>query len=188
MLPITAYGHPILKKVGEDIDKDYPGLEKLIEDMFETMYNSRGVGLAAQQINKAIRLFVIDASPYGEDYPEALDFKKVFINARITSFEGDDWEVEEGCLSVPGINEFVKRKSIIKMTYLDENFVEHNETFEGMTGRIIQHEYDHIEGKVFVEKLPQIKKMLLKRKLNDISIGISPAEYKMTLPRKKSKR
>jgi peptide deformylase len=188
MLPITAYGHPTLKKVGEEIDKDYPGLEQLIEDMFETMYNSRGVGLAAHQINKAIRLFVIDATPYGEDHDEASDFKKIFINAKITSFEGDDWEMEEGCLSVPGINEYVKRKTIIKITYFDENFVKHEEEFDGIISRIIQHEYDHIEGKVFVERLPQIKKMLLKRKLNDISIGISPAEYKMIYPRKKGRR
>lgn len=185
MLPITAYGHPTLKKVGVEIDKDYPGLEQLIKDMFETMYNSRGVGLAAHQINRAIRLFIIDATPYEEDYPEAKDFKKVFINAQITSFEGDDWEIEEGCLSVPGINEFVKRSTIVKVTYYDENFEKHEESFEGIAARIIQHEYDHIEGKVFIERLPHIKKILLKRKLNDISIGISPAEYKMILPRKK---
>ncbi len=188
MLPITAYGHPTLKKVGEEIDKDYPTLEKLIEEMFETMYHSKGVGLAAQQINKAIRLFIIDASLYGDDYEEAKDFKKVFINAKITSFEGDDWEVEEGCLSVPGINEFVKRKSIVKITYQDENFKKHEETYDGMLSRIIQHEYDHTEGVVFVERLPQLKKMLLKRKLNDISSGKSPADYKMIYPRKKGKR
>lgn len=185
MLPITAYGHPTLKKVGVDIDKDYPGLEQLIEDMFETMYHTRGVGLAAHQINRAIRLFVIDATPYGEDYPEAVDFKKVFINAKITSFEGDDWEMEEGCLSVPGINEFVKRKTVVKITYYDENFEKHEEVYDGIAARIIQHEYDHIDGKVFIERLPHLKKILLKRKLHDISIGISPAEYKMILPRKK---
>ncbi len=188
MLPITAYGHPTLKKVGKEIDKDYPGLEQLIEDMFETMYNSRGVGLAAQQINKAIRLFIIDASLYGDEYEEAKDFKKIFINAKITSFEGDDWEVEEGCLSVPGINEFVKRKKIIKITYQDENFVKHEETYDGMISRIIQHEHDHIEGVVFIERLPQIKKLLLKRKLKDISSGNTTAKYKMIFPRKKGKR
>lgn len=188
MLPITAYGHPTLKKVGEEIDKDYPGLNQLIEDMFETMYNSRGVGLAAQQINKAIRLFVVDASLYGEEYEEAKDFKKIFINAKITSFEGDDWEVEEGCLSVPGINEFVKRKRIIKITYQDENFVKHEETYNGMISRIIQHEYDHTEGIVFVERLPQIKKLLLKRKLKDISVGRNSADYKMLYARKKGRR
>ena len=188
MLPITAYGHPTLKKVGEEIDKDYPGLELLIEDMFETMYNSRGVGLAAHQINKAIRLFIIDASLYGDEYEEAKDFKKIFINAKIKSFEGDDWEVEEGCLSVPGINEFVKRKSIIKISFVDENFVKHEETYDGMISRIIQHEYDHTEGILFVERLPQIKKMLLKRKLNDISTGKSSVGYRMIYPRKKGKR
>jgi len=188
MLPITAYGHPTLKKVGVEIDQDYPDLKQLIEEMFETMYNSNGVGLAAQQINKAIRLFVVDASLYGEEHEEAVDFKKVFINAKITSFEGDEWEMEEGCLSVPGINEFVKRKSIIKITYQDENFVKHEETYDGILSRIIQHEYDHTEGIVFVERLPQIKKMLLKRRLNDISIGKSPADYKMIYPRKKGRR
>jgi len=188
MLPITAYGHPTLKKVGVEIDKDYPGLEQLIEEMYETMYNSKGVGLAAQQINKAIRLFVIDASLYGEEHEEAVDFKKIFINAKITSFEGDEWEMEEGCLSVPGINEFVKRKSIIKISYQDENFEKHEETYDGIISRIIQHEYDHTEGTVFVERLPQIKKMLLKRRLNDISSGKSPADYKMIYPRKKGRR
>jgi len=188
MLPITAYGHPILKKVGEKISKDYPDLKQLTEDMFETMYNSKGVGLAAHQINKAIRLFIIDASLYGDEYEEAKDFKKIFINAKITSFDGDDWEVEEGCLSVPGINEFVKRKSIINISYMDENFLEHEETYDGMLSRIIQHEYDHTEGIVFIERLPKIKKMLLKRKLSDISTGKSPANDKMIYPRKKGKR
>lgn len=188
MLPITAYGHPTLKKVGEEINKNYPDLKQLTEDMFETMYHSKGVGLAAHQINRAIRLFIIDASIYGDEYEEAKDFKKIFINAKITSFEGDDWEVEEGCLSVPGINEFVKRKSIIKITYYDENFQKHKETYNGMLSRIIQHEYDHTEGTVFIERLPQIKKMLLKRKLNDISTGKSPADYKMIYPRKKGRR
>lgn len=188
MLPITAYGHPTLKKVGEEINKDYPDLKQLTEDMFETMYHSKGVGLAAHQINRAIRLFIIDASLYGDEYEEAKDFKKIFINAKITSFGGDDWEVEEGCLSVPGINEFVKRKSIIKITYYDENFQKHKETYNGMLSRIIQHEYDHTEGTVFIERLPQIKKMLLKRKLNDISTGKSPADYKMIYPRKKGRR
>lgn len=188
MLAITAYGHPILKKVGVEIDKDYPELEKLIEDMYETMHNSHGVGLAAQQINRAIRLFVIDASPYGEEHEIAKDFKKVFINPIITSFEGEEFEMEEGCLSVPGINEYVKRPSKIKMTYQDENFETHEEEFDGIIARIIQHEYDHIEGKLFVEKIPQIRKMLIKRKLNDISVGKHPAEYKMLYPRKKIKR
>lgn len=188
MLAVTAYGHPTLKKVGVEIGPDYPGLEKLIEDMFDTMYNSRGVGLAAQQINKAIRLFIIDATPYAEDEERAKDFKKVFINAKITEFFGEEWEMEEGCLSVPGINEFVKRPSNIKITYQDENFETHEEEFDGILARIIQHEYDHTQGIVFVERLPAIKKMLLKRKLNDISTGKSPADYKMIYPRKKSKR
>ncbi len=185
MLHITAYGHPTLKKVGVEIDQSYPELDKLIEDMFETMYNSRGVGLAAQQVNKAIRLFVIDASPYGEEHEIAKDYKKVFINAKITSYEGEEYEMEEGCLSVPGINEYVKRPSRIKMTYQDENFETHEEEFEGIIARIIQHEYDHIDGKLFVERIPQITKILIKKKLKDISVGKHPADYKMVYPRNK---
>ncbi len=189
MLPITAYGHPTLKKVGEDIDKNYPELQKLITDMFETMYHSHGVGLAAQQINKAIKLFVVDASPFADEYPETKDYKKVFINAVIEKEEGVEWEFEEGCLSVPGINEYVKRKPVIYISYFDEDFNFHeNERIDGIKARIIQHEYDHTQGIVFIERLPNIKRMLLKSKLKDISNGKVDVNYKMIFPRKKVKR
>jgi len=188
ILPITAYGHPVLKKKGEKIDKDYPNLNMLIDDMFETMYYSKGVGLAAQQINRAIRLFIIDASPYEEEYPEIKDVKKVLINAEIVDKDGEEIEMEEGCLSVPEIREYVKRPEIIYMNYYDEKFIYHQgEKFDGLIARIIQHEYDHTEGVVFVEKLPNIKKVLLKRKLKDISNGKIDPGYKMIFPKKKVK-
>jgi len=140
MLPITAYGHPTLKKKGEIIDKDFPGLEQLIADMFKTMYESNGVGLAAQQVNRTIRLFLVDASPFAEEHPEAKDFKRVFINAHIDREEGEAWEFEEGCLSVPGINEYVSRMPVVYMSYYDENFNFHkSERFEGIPARIMHH-------------------------------------------------
>ena len=189
MLPITAYGHPTLKKVGEEITADYPGLDKLIEDMFESMYEAKGVGLAAQQVNKALKLFIIDASPYAEEYPDLKDVKKVFINAQIHKEEGDEWDFEEGCLSVPGINEFVRRKPVIHISYHDENFNFHeNVRFDGLVARIIQHEFDHTQGIVFIERLPHFKRLLLKGKLKDISTGKAEANYQMILPRKKSKK
>ncbi len=189
ILPITAYGHPILKKVGEDIREDYPELGKLIEDMFETMNYSKGVGLAAHQINKAIRLFIIDPTPFSEDFPELENKRFVFINANITDDEGEDVDFDEGCLSVPGITEPVKRPPIIYMSYYDENFNFHeNIRFEGILSRIIQHEYDHIEGKVFIEHLPNLKRLLLKGKLRYITTGTADVAYRMITPRKKGKR
>jgi peptide deformylase len=191
MLPITAYGHPTLKVKGEDIRSDYPGLKELIDDMFETMYEAKGVGLAAQQINRAIRLFVIDASPYADEFPELDGFKKVFINAHIVAEEGEEWDFEEGCLSVPGIQEFVRRKPVVYLNYYDEDWNYHeNERFDGLIARIIQHEYDHTDGVVFIERLPHFKRVLLKSKLKDISTGKAEADYKMILPRlrKKAKR
>ena len=193
ILPVVAYGDPVLKQECNDIDQDYPKLKELIENMFETMYGAAGVGLAAPQIGKGIRLFIVDAAPFAEDdedneYPEAKAFKQVFINPEITEEKGDEWGFEEGCLSIPNIREEVFRQPEVCIEYYDETFKLRKEKLNGIAARIVQHEYDHIEGKVFVEKLPQIKKMLLKRKLNDISVGISPAEYKMTLPRKKGKR
>jgi peptide deformylase len=190
VLPITAYGHSTLKKVGEDISKDYEGLNTLIDDMFETMYFSKGVGLAAHQINRPIRLFVIDPKPFGEDHPDVQDIsKKVFINAYITIEEGEEEEFEEGCLSVPGIIEAVKRKSVVYISYYDEEFEYHEEErFEGVMARIIQHEYDHVNGKLFVEKLSNLKRLLLKGKLRDITTGIADVAYKMILPRKKGRR
>ena len=189
ILPITAYGHPVLKKKGAKIDKDYPELNMLIDDMFETMYYSKGVGLAAQQINRAIRLFIIDASPYEEEYPEIKEFKKVLINAEVVDTDGEEIEMEEGCLSVPEIREYVKRPEIVYMNYYDENFNFHKaEKFDGLIARIIQHEYDHTEGVVFIERLPNIKKVLLKRRLKDISNGKIDPGYKMIFPRKRSKK
>ena len=189
ILPITAYGHPTLKKVGEDIDKDYPNLDKLIEDMFETMYNSKGVGLAAQQINKAIKLFTIDPTPFGEEFPNIDTKKRVFINAEIISKDGQEQEFAEGCLSIPGISEHVKRQSDIIISYYDENFNYHeNEKFHGIIARIIQHEYDHIYGTLFIDHLPNLKRMLLKGKLRNISNGTADVDYRMLLPKKKSKR
>ena len=189
ILPITAYGHPTLKKVGEDIRNDYENLNTLIEDMFETMYFSKGVGLAAHQINRAIRLFIVDPSPLKEDYPEIEELAKVFINAHITEREGENTDFEEGCLSVPGIREVVKRKPVIYISYYDEDFNFHeNERFDGILSRIIQHEYDHIEGKVFIEHLPNFKKLLLKGKLRDISTGNADVDYRMILPRRKGRK
>ena len=189
MLPITAYGHPTLKVKGEEISADYPNLEKLIDEMFETMYEAEGVGLAAQQINRAIRLFIIDASPFAEEHPELEDFKRVFINAKIVNEEGEEWDFEEGCLSVPGIREYIRRKPVVYLNYYDENWNYHeNERFDGIIARVIQHEYDHTDGVVFVERLPHFKKVLLKRKLRDISLGKSEAHYKMLYPRQKRKK
>jgi peptide deformylase len=190
LLPITAYGHPTLKKIAQDIDKDYPNLDVIIRDMFETMYFSKGVGLAAPQVDLSIRLLTIDASPYATDYPEAKDFKKVMINARIIEEEGTEWSFNEGCLSVPDIREDVVRKPKIRIQYVDENFQAYDEVYEGVRARIIQHEYDHLQGVLFVERLTSLKKMLLKRKLTDISKGNIKVDYRMKFPflyRKKNK-
>ena len=182
ILPVTAYGHPVLKKVAKDIEKEYPNLNKLIEDMFETMYSSKGVGLAAPQVDVSIRLIVIDATPYSEDHPETKNFKKVMINPHIISENGDDWIFNEGCLSIPDIREDVVRKSKIKIQYRDENFNQFEEDYDGILARIIQHEYDHLEGILFVERLTPLKKMLLKRKLSDISKGNIKVDYRMKFP------
>lgn len=179
VLPIVAYGDPVLRKMGLDITKDYPGLEKLIDDMFETMEKAKGVGLAAPQIGKAIRLFVIDSNKmYDEDEkPEGI--REVFINARIIEEDGDEWAFEEGCLSIPGIREDVYRQEDIVVQYYDRNFNFHEKTFTGLTARVIQHEYDHIDGKLFIDHLKPLKKSLLKGRLEKISKGIVDANYKM---------
>lgn len=182
ILPIVAYGHPTLKKLAEDITPDYPELNTLIADMWETMYEANGVGLAAPQVNKSIRLFVIDASPYGEDFPETADFKKVFINAHITSESGESAEMDESCLSLPGLSEKVGRLPKLEISYVDENFEPHTETYDGIIARIIQHEYDHIDGVLYVDRLSHFKKILLKGKLRDISTGNVDVAYKMTFP------
>lgn len=184
ILPIVAYGDPVLKKVAEEIDSDYPGLDKLIQDMYETMYSSKGVGLAAPQIGKSIRLFVIDASPFEDEYPELRDWKRTFINPRILEEDGEEWNFNEGCLSIPGIREDVERKPELILEYEDENFELHEEKFEGIIARVIQHEYDHLEGVLFTDRLSPLKKRLLKGKLNDISKGIVDVNYKMKFPKR----
>jgi len=179
LLPIVAYGDPVLKKVAQEIDSDYNGLPQLIADMFETMYAAKGVGLAAPQVGKSIRMFIIDATPFEDDYPELKGWKKVFINPRILEEEGEKWEYNEGCLSIPGIREEVVRKPSLVLEYEDENFELHEETFDGVIARVIQHEYDHLEGILFTDRLSPLKKRLLKGKLNDISKGIVDVTYKM---------
>lgn len=192
ILPIVAYGNPVLRKTGKDISPDYPGLEELIENMWETMYNSSGVGLAAPQINKDIRLFVMDSvqiiDGMNEDeraeYPGDDGYKGVFINAQIIHRDGDDWPYNEGCLSIPKIREDILRPETIHIRFMDENFKEHTETFKGITARVIQHEYDHIEGKLFIDYLKPLKKKLLKRKLDDISKGKISVDYRMSFEKK----
>jgi peptide deformylase len=188
VLPIVAYGNPVLRKVGMEITPDYPGLQKLIEDMWETMYNSKGVGLAAPQVNKDIRLFVMDSLQILEnleedeknDYPGDEGYKGVFINAGIKEVDGDEWPYNEGCLSIPKIREDILRRETITLHFFDENFMEHTKTFTGITARVILHEYDHIEGKLFIDYLKPLKKNLIKRKLNDISKGKVSVDYRMS--------
>jgi peptide deformylase len=182
VLPVVAFGHPVLKKVAEEVPRDYPGLDQFIADLWETMYVSDGVGLAAPQVNRSIRIFVIDASAFEEKYPETAGFKKTFINAEIYLEEGEEWAFNEGCLSFPGLREDILRKPVIHMRWFDEKFNAHDERFEGVIARIIQHEYDHIEGIVFVDRIPSLKKMLLKRRLNDISRGNVDVAYRMLFP------
>ncbi len=180
ILPIVGYGHSVLKKEAQEITKDYPELPKLIEDMFQTMYAANGVGLAAPQVNLSIRLIVIDAEPFKEMYPEAEGFKKVFINPTILEYKGEMWnDFEEGCLSLPEIYEEVSRPREVVVKYYDEDFVEHIEEFNGIRARVFQHEYDHLQGKVFVDRLSTLRKTLLKRKLNDIANNKVRTSYRM---------
>ncbi|WP_396635118.1 peptide deformylase [Maribacter sp. R86514] len=195
ILPIIAYGDPVLRKVADDIDKDYPKLNDLIANMWETMYNASGVGLAAPQIGLPIRIFLVDTTPFSgdedltEDEQKQLDgFKRVFINATIEEETGDEWAFNEGCLSIPDVREDVSRKDTIKITYLDENFKEHQETFDGLLARVIQHEYDHIEGVLFTDKLSSLKKRMLKSRLTNISKGKINVEYRMKFPAMKKGR
>jgi len=193
-LPIVAYGDPVLRKKAEEIDENYPDLKQLIDDMFETMYAARGVGLAAPQVGLPIRLFVLDASPFAEDDEDSegdaslVDFKKVLINPIIIEETGEKWAFNEGCLSIPDINEEVMRPSNVLINYLDENFEEQEVELSGLAARIVQHEYDHIEGKLFVDKLGPLKKAMLKRKLDAIARGMVRVAYKMKFPLKKKKR
>jgi len=181
--PIYVYGTPVLRKVAEDITPEYPNLKEFIEDMWETMYFSDGLGLAAPQVGKSIRLFVIDGSPMEEDEPKLKDFKKVFINAKITERVEEEILYNEGCLSIPLLREDVDRPIKIRMEYYDENFNFHDEWFDGMAARVIQHEYDHLEGILFVDRLAPLKKRLLKGKLNSIMKGKFKVDYKVKLPK-----
>jgi peptide deformylase len=191
ILPIVAFGSPVLRKVCEDITADYPQLDKLIADMWETMYNSNGVGLAAPQINQPIRLFVIDSEQIfanqDEDekgeYPDEPGFKGVFINAHITELNGKEWCYNEGCLSIPKVREDIFRNETVTLEYVDENFTPHVRTFNGITGRIILHEYDHTDGKLFIDYIQPLKRTLLKGKLDDISKGKISVDYRMVFPK-----
>jgi peptide deformylase len=186
ILPIVAYGNPILRKPAAPITADYPGLKELIDDMWETMYASSGVGLAGPQVNKPIRLFVIDSAQIfanmeedDERYPDEPGIKKVFINAELIDLIGEEWVYNEGCLSIPKIREDIQRPELITLKYVDENFVPHTETFTGLTARVIQHEYDHIDGKLFIDYLESLIKKFLQGKLNDISKGKIKVDYKL---------
>lgn len=188
ILPIVGYGHPILRTLAVEIDAEYPMLEKLIADMWDTMYASNGVGLAAPQINRAIRLFVIDSTQIFEGmeeeekkkYPKDFGYKQVFINTKIIKLFGEEWSYNEGCLSIPKVREDVLRNEEVEIEYYDEQFNKQTQVFNGITARVILHEYDHIEGKLFIDKLPLLKKKLIKSKLTDITKGKVKVDYKMT--------
>jgi len=195
VLPIVAYGDSVLRKVGVEITKDYPDLKKIIADMYETMEVASGVGIAAPQVGKAIRLFIVDTKPFAdregddeeftvEEKKELAEFNRIFINAKIVEETGEEWPFNEGCLSIPKIREDVIRKPKIRIKYVDENFVLHDEVHEGLIARVIQHEYDHIEGKLFTDKISPLRRRLLQGRLNDISKGKVKVTYKMRFPNK----
>ena len=191
ILPIVAYGHPTLRKVCSDITNEYPNLNELIVNMWDTLYKSNGVGLAAPQVNHAIRLFLVDSVQIVEgadeedkdEYKDEKPIKQVFINPRVIQLEGVEWKYNEGCLSIPKIREDVFRHPQVTLSYQDEQFVSHTNTFDGITARIILHEYDHIEGKLFIDHLKPLKRRLLKAKLDDISKGKVKVDYKMLFPK-----
>ena len=196
ILPIVVYGDPVLRKVAEDITPEYPGLNQLIQDMYETMYHAKGVGLAAPQVGKPIRLFLVDTGPFAdideddeeqeftkEQLEELANFKRTFINAKITDERGEEWKFNEGCLSIPRIREDVSRKPEITIEYLDEHFKPCREKFSGIIARVIQHEYDHIEGKLFTDRISPIRRKLISGKLRDISKGKFTADYKVKIHR-----
>ena len=195
ILPIVAYGDPVLKKKAKPIDKDYPKLEELISNMWDTMYNAYGVGLAAPQVGVPIRLFVIDAAPFAEDddltaeeKEYLIDFKRVFINARVIEETGDEWAFSEGCLSIPDVREDIFRKPEVTIEYQDQNFETKKETFTGLAARVVQHEYDHTEGILFTEKISSLKKRLINGRLKKISSGKIKVDYKMRFPSAKKGR
>lgn len=194
ILPIVAYGTPVLKKKGTDITPEYPAFDQLLENMWETMYAANGVGLAAPQVGIGIRLFIVDASPFADDdalteeeQKQLTGFKKVFINPQIEE-SGEEWAFNEGCLSIPDVREDVYRQEVIHIRYWDENFKEHQEVYTGLAARVIQHEYDHIEGVLFTDKLSPLKKRLIKGKLNNIAKGNIDVDYKMRFPLASKKR
>lgn len=187
ILPIVSFGDPILRKMTQEIGKSYPNLKELVDNMFETMYAAPGVGLAAPQVGLSIRLFIVDATGYSEDNPELNGFKKVFINAQIVEEEGEEWLFNEGCLSFPTLREDIYRKPKIHIQYEDENFEFHDEWYEGVIARVIQHEYDHTDGIVFIDHLSSLKKQLIKGKLNDIMTGNVDVSYKIKFARKKKR-
>ncbi len=182
VLPIYVYGHPVLRKVAKDIDQNFPDFETFMEHMWDTMYKTDGIGLAAPQVGKSVRVFVIDADALSDEYPETKGFKQAFINAHIIEETGEEWAFNEGCLSIPGIREDVKRKPKLRIKYVDENFEPHEKEFEGALARVIQHEYDHLEGKMFTDRLSPIRRRLLKGKLASISKGKVDIKYKIVTP------
>ena len=194
-LPIVAYGDPVLKKRASEISNDTPKLEETIANMYESMYGAHGVGLAAPQVGLSIRLFLVDTSPFADDEEYSVEeqeklkgFKRTFINAKIIEEIGEEWSFNEGCLSIPNVREEVLRKPVIKVEYQDENFKNHTETFDGLIARVIQHEYDHIEGVLFTDKVSSLKKRLLKGKLSNISKGKTSVDYRMRFPNMSKKR
>lgn len=195
ILPIVAYGDPVLRKVADNIDVEYPNLNELISNMWDTMYNASGVGLAAPQIGLPIRLFLVDTTPFSDDeeltqeeQKQLNGFKQVFINAHVALETGEEWLFNEGCLSIPDVREDVTRKETIKINYFDENFKEHSKTFNGLLARVIQHEYDHIEGVLFTDKLSALKRRMLKGRLTNISKGKISVDYRMKFPALKKGR
>ncbi len=194
ILPIYGYGEPVLRKVGVDISADYPNLKEIIQNMYETMYNAYGVGLAAPQVGMAIRLFVIDTEPFcdsenisNEEQEQLRLFKQTFINAKIIKEEGEEWGFNEGCLSIPDVREDVFRKEKITIEYFDENFNKKIEVYDGLIARVIQHEYDHIEGILFTDKIAMLKKTLIKKKLQNIMDGKARPDYRMKFCNKKGR-
>ncbi|MEZ5000501.1 MAG: peptide deformylase [Bacteroidales bacterium] len=183
--PIYVIGHPVLRKKAVDVDRDYEGLSQFIDDLFETMYKADGLGLAAPQVGKSIRVFVVDGAPISDDEPELADFRHVFINAHITERSGEIVPMNEGCLSIPKLHEEVNRESFIRMNYYDENWVYHEAVFEGYKARIIQHEYDHLDGILFTDKVSPIRKRLIKSKIIALSKGKFDVGYKTILPKQK---
>ena len=191
ILPIVAYGSPILRKIAVDITPEYEGLEKLLADMWETMYNSNGVGLAAPQINKSVRIFTMDSEQIftndedgdTDEYPDKPGFKGTFINPHIVALDGEPWKYNEGCLSIPRVREDILREETVTLSYVNENFLPCTKTFNGITARVILHEYDHLEGKLFIDYIKPLKRTLIKRKLDDITKGKIKVDYRMVFPK-----